>query len=206
MLPRRGARTPYRRVVEELEGLPVLHAADQAAWRDWLVEHAQERGVWLVLAKKGSGVAGPTYAEAVDEALCSGWVDGKALRRDAQTYLQRFTPRRPRSAWSEVNVGKVARLAADGRMRPDGLAAVEAARADGRWERAYAPPSTMPVPDDLQAALDADPAAAAGFAALDSRNRYSVLHRLQAARRPETRAQRLETYVAVLARGERLYP
>lgn len=193
--------------MEELEGLPVLRCADEAAWRDWLVEHGgTARGVWLVLAKKGSGLDSPTYGEAVDEALCSGWVDGKALTRDAQTYVQRFTPRRPRSAWSQVNVEKVARLTAAGRMRPGGVAAVATAQANGQWARAYAPPSTAQVPDDLRAALDAEPAAAAAFAHLDSRNRYAVLHRVQDARRPETRARRIATFVEMLTRGETLHP
>lgn len=193
--------------MEELEGLPVLSCADEAAWRDWLVEHGGTApGVWLVFAKKGSGVASPTYAEAVDEALCSGWVDGKKQTRDAQTYVLRFTPRRPRSAWSQVNVDKVARLSGEGRVRPGGLAAVEAAKANGQWERAYAPPSTIQVPDDLRAALDAEPAAAAAFAGLNSQNRYAVLHRVQDAKKPETRARRVETFVAMLARGETLYP
>ena len=207
MLPRTRPRTPYGRGVEELEGLPVLHCADEAAWRDWLVEHGDAApGVWLVFAKKGSGVDSPTYGEAVDEALCSGWVDGKKLTRDAQTYVLRFTPRRPRSVWSQVNVEKVARLSEQGRMRAGGLAAVETARANGQWDRAYASPSTIEVPDDLRAALDAEPAAAQAFAGLDGTNRYAVLYRVQDAKRPETRARRIATYVAMLARGERLYP
>ena len=193
--------------MEELEGLPVLHCADEAQWRAWLQAHdAAASGVWLVFAKKGSGLTSPSYDEAVDEALCSGWVDGKKQKRDAQTYVLRFTPRRPRSAWSQVNVAKVDRLAQEGRMRPTGLAAVEAARANGQWDRAYAPPSTMTVPDDLRAALDASPRAAEAFAGLDSRNRYAVLHRVQDAKRAETRARRVETYVAMLAEGGRPYP
>ena len=193
--------------MEELEGLPVLRCADEAAWCDWLVEHGETApGVWLVFAKKGSGVASQTYAEAVDEALCSGWVDGKKLTRDASTYVLRFTPRRPRSAWSQINVDKVARLTGEGRLRPGGLAAVEVAKANGQWQRAYAPPSTMEVPDDLRAALDAQPAAAEAFASLNSQNRYAVLHRVQDAKRPQTRARRIETFVAMLARGERLHP
>ena len=192
--------------MEELDGLPVLHVADPDGWRDWLTAHGGARGVWLVLAKKGSGVASPTYVEAVEEALCVGWVDGKAVRRDERTYLQRFTPRRPRSVWSQVNVERVARLTAEGRVRPQGLAAVEVARANGQWDRAYAPPSTIEVPDDLRAALDAVPAAAQAFAALDAQNRYAVLYRVQDAKRPQTRARRIETYVEMLARGERLHP
>ena len=190
-------------LAEERDGLPVLWCDDQAQWRDWLAgEHPDDRGVWLVHAKKGSGLRTVSYPEAVDEALCAGWIDGKLNRRDEATYVIRYTPRRPRSVWSQVNREHVARLTAEGRMRPAGLAAVEAARADGRWDRAYAPASTAQVPDDLQAALDASPAAAAAFVGLSGSVRYAVLYRLQDAKRPETRARRLQQFVERMERGE----
>ena len=147
-----------------------------------------------------------TFAEAIDSALCYGWIDGQRNRFDDQWYLQRFTPRRARSKWSKINRDKVERLAADGRMRPAGIREVERAKADGRWDAAYDAPSAATVPDDLQRALDANPAAAAFFATLDSRNRFAILYRVQDAKRPETRARRIETFVAMLGEGQTIYP
>lgn len=192
--------------MEEREGLPVVQVAGQGQWQDWLERHPDAPGCWLVIAKKDSGLASPTYAQSVDEALCVGWVDGKTMKRDSGTYVVRFTPRRPRSVWSQINREHVARLLEQGRMRPGGLAAVERAKANGQWERAYAPPSRAEVPDDLRAALDADPAAAEAFAGLSAGNRFAVLYRVQDARRPETRARRIESYVATLARGDKPFP
>jgi uncharacterized protein YdeI (YjbR/CyaY-like superfamily) len=182
--------------------------ADAAAWRTWLDgnEDASD-GVWLVLAKKGT--ASPTtltYAQALDEALCSGWIDGQKAGGDAATFLQRFTPRRRASLWSKRNIELVGRLAAEGRMRPRGQAEIDRAKADGRWERAYAGASTVEVPDDLAAALAAQPAASALFAELDATNRYSVLHRVVTAATPATRASRIERLVGMLARGETPHP
>lgn len=181
---------------------------DAAQWRAWLGENFDdETGVWLVLAKKGT--TEPTrllYGEALEEALCHGWIDGQARRRDDGTYLQRFTPRRSRSMWSQRNVGIVERLTADGRMHARGLAEVARARGDGRWEAAYAGPATMAIPGDLARALEAQPAAAAMFADLTSQNRYAILHRIEAAKRDDTRARRIERYVAMLALGETIYP
>ncbi|MCD2198012.1 YdeI/OmpD-associated family protein [Actinomycetospora endophytica] len=191
---------------------PELLVADAAAWRAWLAEnHADPTGVWLVLAKKAA-LALPeppttlTYDEALDEALCHGWIDGQARRRDELTMFQRYTPRRARSPWSVRNVGHVARLTDEGRMRPAGLAEVERARADGRWEAAYAGPATAVVPEDLAAALAASPEAAAMFERLTSQNRYAITHRLGQLKRAETRARRIEEYVAMLARGETIHP
>jgi uncharacterized protein YdeI (YjbR/CyaY-like superfamily) len=188
--------------------LPELVVANAAAWRAWLAEHhEQPDGVWLVLAKKGT--TEPTsllYAEAVEEALAHGWIDGQAGKRDEATWRQRFTPRRRASPWSKRNVVKAERLIADGRMHAAGLAEVERAKADGRWDRAYAGPATIEVPPDLAAALAAVPAAQATFDALNGQNRYSVLYRLTSAKRPETRARRLEQFVAMLERGETIYP
>jgi uncharacterized protein YdeI (YjbR/CyaY-like superfamily) len=188
--------------------LPELVVADAAAWREWLGEHfADPAGVWLVLAKKGTTVPTClTYDEALDEALCHGWIDGQVQRRDEGTYRQRFTPRRQRSPWSKRNIGIVERLTAEGRMRPSGLAEVERARSDGRWQAAYAGPASIDVPDDLAAALAAEPVAKAWFDVLTAQNRYAVLYRLHDAKRPETRARRLEQYVGMLARGETPYP
>jgi uncharacterized protein YdeI (YjbR/CyaY-like superfamily) len=181
-----------------------LELADGAAWRAWLAEHhGDDGGVWLVTAKKG--VAGVSRDEALEEALCHGWIDGQARSRDEFTYLQRYTPRRARSNWSKRNVQIVERLTAEGRMTPAGLAEVERAKADGRWEAAYAGPATIEVPDDLAAALKAEPDAQAMFDGLNSRNRYSVLYRIETAKRAETRQRRIEKYVAMLARGETIH-
>ena len=187
---------------------PHLIVRDAAAWRTWLAENVDERaGVWLVLAKKGT--TDPTslsYAAALEEALCHGWIDGQARRRDEGTFVQRFTPRRRRSMWSQRNVGIVERLTAEGRMHPQGLSEVARAKADGRWEVAYAGPATAEIPADLLEALAARPEAQAMFENLTSQNRFAMLHRLGAAKRPETRARRIEQYVDMLARGETFYP
>ncbi len=187
---------------------PQLIVRDAAAWRTWLAENVDEQaGVWLVLAKKGT--TDPTslsYAAALEEALCHGWIDGQARRRDEGTYVQRFTPRRRRSMWSQRNVGIVERLTADGRMHPQGLSEVARAKADGRWEVAYAGPATAEIPAALAEALAARPEAQAMFENLTSQNRFAVLHRLGAAKRQETRARRIEQYVDMLARGETFYP
>lgn len=188
--------------------LPELLVPDVAAWRAWLAEHAdQPAGVRLVLAKKGA--AAPTtltYAEAVQEALCQGWIDGQAGRRDEATSYQRFTPRRSRSLWSRRNVEYVGRLTAEGRMQPRGLAEVARAQADGRWAAAYAGPAGMEVPPELVEALAVEPKAQAMWDILTSQNRYAVLHRVTTAVRPETRSRRIGQYVAMLGRGETPYP
>jgi len=187
---------------------PELVVADQAAWSRWLEAHATSSdGVRLVLAKKG--VEDPTsltYAQALDEALCHGWVDGVRNRRDESSFLQRFTPRRRRSIWSQRNVDHVARLVAEGRMRPGGTAEVERARADGRWDAAYPGQADSTVPEDLAAALAANPAAAAMFETLSGQNRYAVLHRTGQAKRADTRARRIAGFVDMLARGETIHP
>jgi uncharacterized protein YdeI (YjbR/CyaY-like superfamily) len=163
--------------------------------------------VWLVLAKKGTTEpTSLTYEQALDEALCHGWIDGQIRRRDERTFRQRFTPRRARSAWSERNVGHIARLQREGRMHAAGVAQVERAKADGRWQSAYAGQASIEVPDDLARALAAEPRAQAMFEILTSQNRYAVLYRVDAAKRPATRARRIEQYVAMLSRGETLHP
>jgi uncharacterized protein YdeI (YjbR/CyaY-like superfamily) len=187
---------------------PTLTVPDAAAWRGWLEEHHEHStGVWLCLAKKGATEpTSLTYGQALDEALCHGWIDGQVRRGDERSYRQRFTPRRARSSWSKRNVGHSERLASEGRVHPAGAAAVERAKADGRWEAAYAGQATIEVPDDLAAALDAEPAARAMFDALSSQNRYAVLLRIDQAKRPDTRARRIERFVAMLARGETIHP
>jgi uncharacterized protein YdeI (YjbR/CyaY-like superfamily) len=188
--------------------LPMLTVTDARGWREWLTDHhAGSQGVWLVLAKKGtSHPTSLTYDQALQEALCHGWIDGQVRGGDAHTYSQRFTPRRARSAWSKRNVGIAERLLAEGRMAPAGLEQIERAREDGRWGAAYAGSASIQVPADLAAALDADPAAREAFEALSAQNRFAILYRLQAARRPDTRRRRMEQFVAMLARGETLYP
>lgn len=187
--------------------LPELIVRDASAWREWLgINHADSRGVWLVVAKRGSTTATRlSYDEALEAALAHGWIDGQAHGRDSTTYRLRFTPRRARSAWSKRNTVIAERLVGEGLMHAAGIAEVERAKADGRWQAAYDGPATITVPDDLAAALDADPPAKAAFALLSSINRYAVLYRIQGARRPETRARRIERFVAMLARGETIY-
>lgn len=189
------------------DDLPVLAFPSAQAWETWLVEHADDSpGVWLKLAKKGCPTPSVTYAEAVRAALRFGWVDSKRVALDAQWFLQRFTRRGPRSPWSAINREAAERLMAEGLMEPAGLAAVKAAKANGRWDSAYAGQRTATVPDDLQAALDAEPAAAEFFATLTGVKRYAVLYRVQDAKRPETRARRIEQFVQMLARGQTLNP
>ena len=186
--------------------LPVLAFPDQAAFEEWLEKEGETApGVYVKLAKKGAGVPSVTYAEVVESALCFGWIDGRSNRLDDRFYLQRMTPRRAKSVWSQKNVDAVEELTLAGRMRPAGLAAVEAARADGRWERAYAGSATITVPDDLAAALAAEPAAQKEFEILDGANRYAVLWRVHTANTPATRAKRIANLVQMLAEGRRIH-
>lgn len=187
--------------------LPELLLPDAAAWRDWLAEHhASSSGVRLVLHKIGGAVTELTYAPALDEALCVGWIDGQLGRRDEGSFRQRFTPRRPRSPWSVRNTEHVARLLEQGRMLPAGQAAVDGAKADGRWEAAYAGSATITVPDDLALAVAADPAAQRMWDLLSSTNRYAFLWRLTQVKRAETRARNIAGFVAMLGRGETFHP
>ena len=187
---------------------PELTVEDATAWQRWLDRHhASSPGVRLVLARKG--VTGPTsltHAEALELALAYGWIDGRTGRRDESTWTVRFTPRRPRRQWSKRNVGIVERLMSAGQMQPAGLAEVERAKADGRWAAAYEGSASITVPDDLAAALAAEPEAAAMFERLSSQNRYAVLYRVTTAKRPETRQRRIEQFVEMLARGETIHP
>jgi uncharacterized protein YdeI (YjbR/CyaY-like superfamily) len=193
--------------VAAADALETRAFASAEEWEAWLREHHDTApGVWIKFARKGSGAQTVTYMEALHAALCFGWIDGQARGVDDTAYVQRFTPRRARSIWSKRNRGFATALIASGRMQPAGLREVQRAKADGRWDAAYDAPSTATVPDDLRAALDAEPAAAAFFATLNSQNRYAVLHRVQTAKKAETRARRIAQFVAMLARGEKLHP
>jgi len=185
----------------------VMGFEDAAAFERWL-EGASEltQGIWLKLAKKGTGVASVTYAEAVDVGLCHGWIDGQAKSVDAVYYLQRFTPRRKNSVWSKININKVAVLIASGRMKPGGLAEVERAKADGRWAAAYDGPATMDVPTELMAALEGRPQAKALFDGLDKTNRYAMCFRVHTAMKPATKASRVAKVIEMLETGELPYP
>ena len=181
--------------------------ASQDEWRAWLAQHhADSDGVWIKFAKKGSGLPTVVYAEAVEVALIYGWIDGQTKGIDDRHYRQRYTPRRARSRWSKINRTKAEALIERGAMEPAGLAEVERAKADGRWAAAYDSPRTALVPDDLRAALDADPAASAFFETLDGNNRYAILYRIQDVKRADTRARRIEQFVAMLGRGETVHP
>ena len=176
------------------------------AFEAWLKKnHATSEGLWLKIAKRGSNEPSVTYPEAVEIALCWGWIDGQKKSLDDQHYLQRFTPRRARSVWSRINVNKVQALIEAGRMQAPGQAQIEAAKADGRWARAYDGARTSTVPEDLQAALNAEPAAKAFFASINASNRYAILWRIQTAARAETRARRVAQLVEMLARGETIH-
>jgi uncharacterized protein YdeI (YjbR/CyaY-like superfamily) len=186
---------------------PIVLFADRAAFRAWLsAHHASQAGLWLRIAKAASPLQSVTYAEALDVALCFGWIDGQKQRHDMESFLQKFTPRQKRSPWSKRNREHVERLIAAGEMHPAGLAAVAAAKADGRWDRAYDSPGTATVPDDFRAALDEHPKASAFFETLTSANRYAILYRIQTAVKPETRARRIAEFVAMLQRREALHP
>ena len=187
--------------------LPELLVPDPAGLRSWLEEHhATSPGVRLVLTRKGGTVTTITWASAVEEVLCFGWIDGQAGKRDEDSYTVRITPRRPRSSWSQRNVALVATLEERGRMTDAGRAAVDAARADGRWDVAYAGPATRQTPDDLAAAIAADPDARAMFDVLTSANRFALIHRVESMKRAESRARKITEMVEMLARGETPHP
>ena len=188
----------------DLEQLPF---ESPEAWREWLDgNHGSSPGIWLKMAKKATGIPSVDWDQAVDEALCYGWIDGQRQGFDDTWFLQRFTPRKKRSNWSKINTERVARLEAAGKMRPAGTREVDAAKADGRWDAAYAGQATAAVPDDLRAALDASPAAAELFARLDSSNRYAILYRIGSVKKAETRARKIAGFVADLERGVTPHP
>ena len=187
------------------DGLPTIFFSSVAEWEDWLEAEHRGPGVWIKVAKKASGIESVTTAEALDVALCFGWIDSRREALDEQYFLQRYTPRRPRGRWSRINREKVERLTAEGRMRASGLAEVDRAKADGRWDAAYDGQRTATVPDDLERELEARPTAKAFFETLNSQNRYAILYRLDDAKKPETRARRLAKFVAMLEAGETIY-
>jgi uncharacterized protein YdeI (YjbR/CyaY-like superfamily) len=187
------------------DGLPALAFPSAGDWEAWLeANHESADGVWIRMAKKASGIESVRHDEAVDVALCFGWIDGRREGLDDTHFLQRFTPRRPRSRWSRINRDKVERMTAEGRMRPAGIAEVERAKADGRWDAAYEGQRASEVPEDLRRELDARPRAKEFFDGSGSQNRYAIIYRLGEAKRPKTRARRLEKLVAMLERGEKL--
>jgi uncharacterized protein YdeI (YjbR/CyaY-like superfamily) len=186
---------------------PALSFENQDAWLSWLREnHATSSGVWLRIARKGANARSVSYPQAVDAALCFGWIDGQKKSDDESYWLQRFTPRSEKSIWSRINRERATRLIELGKMRAAGMREIERAKRDGRWDRAYDSPSGATIPADFQAVLDRNPAAKAFFATLDSRNRYAVLFRIQTARKPETRAQRIERFAEMLSRHKRIHP
>jgi len=188
-----------------LDESPIIVFDDAAAFEQWLLAHPEATGVWLKIAKKGQDVVTVNYEQALDVALCHGWIDGLKRSFDACFFLQRFSPRRPKGLWSKINIGKAERLIAEGRMAAGGLREVVAAKADGRWEAAYDSASKIEVPEDLAQALARLPKARSFFEQLDKTNRYAVLWRVQTAKKPETRASRIEKLVAMLARGEKIH-
>ena len=186
--------------------LPEIPFADVHAWRDWLeMNHAESKGIWLKFFKKGSSVRSITYEEALNEALCYGWIDGQLRKGDAAYYLQRFTPRTKKSIWSKRNREKVLALEKAGRMKPSGMLQVELAKKDGRWEQAYDSPARMQVPQDFLEALSAHQQAKAFYDSLNRTNQYAIAWRLQTARTPATRAKRFQTILEMMARGEKFH-
>lgn len=192
--------------MELLSDLPICLFSTQDEWRRWLNEHNQEPdGIWVKIAKKNSGKVSVSYSEAVEEALCYGWIDGLKRSYDGDYFLQKFTPRRAKSVWSKINVQKIAALLEAGRMQPSGMAVVEVAKADGRWEGAYDAASTMKMPTDFQEALDNDQKAKDFYATLNKTNTYAFLWRIQTAKKPETRKTRIEAFIAMLREGKTLH-
>jgi uncharacterized protein YdeI (YjbR/CyaY-like superfamily) len=196
---------PARRIAAE--DLPTMFFKSPAAWESWLASnHDHSRGLWVKIAKRNAAAASVTYSQALEVALLFGWIDGQKQKCDDSFWLQKFTPRGPKSRWSQANRATAMRLMKEGRLRAAGLAAIESAKSDGRWAAAYEPQSRATVPPDLQSALAANLVARKFFDALDGHNRYAILYRVNDAKKPETRAKRIATYVQMLARGETLYP
>lgn len=193
--------------MEEKQGLPILSFATEEAWEQWLeANHANSKGIWMKFAKKGSLEESISRAAALDAALCYGWIDGQASTFDEAFWLQRFTPRRKGSRWSKINRDRAEELIAEGRMKPAGLRAIEEAKSNGRWEAAYEGQRSMAVPDDFRQALEGNETARQFFESLDSRNRYAILYRIHDAKKPETRARRIEKFVSMLSEGKKVYP
>ncbi|HJT59531.1 MAG TPA: YdeI/OmpD-associated family protein [Ktedonobacteraceae bacterium] len=193
--------------MKSTDKLPIILFATQQDWEDWLAEHYTDTdGVWLKLAKKATGIASVNYSDALDSALCYGWIDGQKASFDDQHWLQKFTPRRPKSMWSKVNCDRATALIAQGRMQPSGLKQVELAKANGRWERAYESQSSITIPADFQSELDKNAKAKDFFSTLDSANRYAILWRVHNAKRPETRAARIQKFIEMLSNNQKIHP
>jgi uncharacterized protein YdeI (YjbR/CyaY-like superfamily) len=188
------------------ENLPIIRFESQEDWEAWLQENYEASGgIWIKLAKKESGIESVSRQEALDIAICYGWIDGQAASFDDNFWMQRFTRRRPKSKWSKINCQKATELIAQGKMKAPGLEEVESAKRDGRWDNAYDSQRTMTVPDDLQKKLDENPRAIEFFANLDSKNRYAILYRIHDAKKPETRARRIEKFIAMLNEGKKIH-
>lgn len=187
--------------------LPIILFVDRAAWAEWLDEHHRKApGVWLQITKAASGIESVSYVEAVEVALCYGWIDGLKRSHDAVSWVQKFTPRRKKSMWSKINRDRALELMRRGEMQSAGLAEIEAAQQDGRWDAAYDSQSKAEIPSDFQAELDQHPEAKEFFATLNSSNRFAILYRIQTAKKPETRARRIQEFIGMLERHEKLYP
>ncbi len=193
--------------MKKADTLPIISFETQQDWERWLTEHHTEiEGLWLKIAKKEAGISSVNYAEALESAICYGWIDGQKASFDDKYWLQKFTPRRAKSIWSKVNCTKALALIAEGRMQPAGLRQVELAQADGRWEAAYESQSKITIPDDFQRELDNNPKAQAFFTTLNSVNRYAILFRIQTAKKPATRSARISTFIEMLSNNQKLYP
>jgi|SRR5437660_6446397 len=193
--------------MKNADSLTIIFFESRQDWEEWLKEHqAATKGLWLKLAKKGTNISSIDYQQALEIALCYGWIDGQKASYDEQHWLQKFTPRGPKSIWSKINCDKATALIAEGRMQPAGMLQVERAKADGRWDAAYDGQSKITVPADLQSELDKNQRAKEFFATLDSRNRYAILFRIQTAKKPETRAARIQKFVEMLAQNQKIYP
>lgn len=204
MVPAKSNPCVTKKTASELQTIPF---SDQKAWEKWLkTNHLTSSGIWMKLAKKASGTPSITYPEAIDAALCYGWIDGQKQSHSAEAWLQKFTPRGRRSIWSKINREKALALIENGRMQPAGLTEIERARQDGRWEQAYDSPQNAEMPPDLRAALNKNSRAKAFFATLEGRNRYAILWRVQTAKKAETRSKRIALFVEMLERGEKLHP
>jgi len=193
--------------MKNADSLPIMSFETQQDWERWLTEyHTKTVGIWLKIAKKETGIPSVSYAEALESAICYGWIDGQKAPFDGMYWLQKFTPRRPKSIWSKVNCDKATALIAEGRMQPAGLQQVELAKADGRWDVAYESQSKITIPADFQRELDKNQKAMDFFSTLDSTNRYAILFRIQTAKKPETRSARIHKFIEMLAKNEKIYP
>ncbi len=193
--------------MQNANGLPIMSFETQEDWERWLTEHhTGTEGIWLKIAKKETGIPSVNYSEALDSALCYGWIDGQKASFDGQYWLQKFTPRRPKSIWSKVNCDKATALIAEGRMQPEGIRQVELAKADGRWESAYESQSKITIPADFQSELDKNQKAKDFFSTLNSINRYAILFRIHSAKKPATRSARINKFIEMLSNNQKIYP